>query len=38
MLIQSILAWWDAYRQGWVDAYKRRLGVLSADASPQGER
>ena len=27
MLIQSILAWWDAYRQGWVDAYKRRLGV-----------
>ena len=27
MLIQSILAWWDAYRQGWVDAYKKRLGV-----------
>ena len=27
MLIQAILAWWDAYRQGWVDAYKQRVGV-----------
>ena len=27
MMIQEILAWWDAYRQGWVDAYKQHVGV-----------